>query len=610
MFRTPQRYLPILLFAIITIRVPPVWSQGTGTVSIQTVTVTGVSTGSQTGTGTGTGTPPSGTDTSSTTSGVVSDPDGVGLMPSPGVGFDTSGTSLSDLAIDEVLGVEGGNVRSPFSQGQIDEQFDPQSLDIQGIIVGPDTKMALVSSQVVSVGSRLGTYNVKDIKPGKVVLSQLDSEYDVRMSNYSPHLIPREAKKYFVEFHNANLKQALNMLAKASSTNIIVPDDTDGKITTSFNNIDVANAIGSVLHVNKLEYAVEDDIMRVGPSEQFKDGSDLKALSIPLNYATADELETKVKAFLSDRGKTISDKRTNTVIVKDLANVIDSVKNFLEAIDKRDPQVSIEAKIIDATTTFSRSLGIQWGFATGPNNATVRGNQGTGSITGSPVTGTVSNFGANNPTSGLDILIGRLPGNSTLQTTLSAAEAQGLIRIISKPNVTTLNNKQAKMRSGDTIYVKVNAAQGGNPELKEIETGITLNVTPQITLNRIIKMNIEAAESAPDFSRLTDGVPAIIENTATTTVLVPDGETAIIAGLLRTNSTKDKRQVPAISKVPILGWLFKGTSKTKEHEELMIFITPKILDSTYYSLSDDKGAKLEADADIVNTKKEGVARTH
>jgi type IV pilus assembly protein PilQ len=509
---------------------------------------------------------------------------------SSGGGQDTAVAtqSITDIAIDEILGTQGGTLRNPFSQGDIDEQFDPQSLDIQAIVIGPGVKMAIASGQIVTIDSRIGNFSVKDIKPGKIILSQLGDEYDVRMANYSPHLFPRGENKFFVEFHNANLKLALAVLGKSAGKNIILPEETDGKITVAFNNTTIEAAVQSILHVNKLEFAIENDIMRVGPSDTFKDGSDLKAISIPLNYATADELESKIKTFLSDRGKVVADKRTNTIIVKDQSAVIDSIRKYLASIDQRDPQVSIEAKIVDATTSFAQSLGIQWGFASGPNNFALQGNQNSGSISNSPMTGSLANFGATNPTSGLDVLVGRLPGNSVLQMQLSAAEQEGVIRIISKPSVTTLNNKEANMRSGDTIYVKVNSgAKGstGEAELKEIRTGIELIVTPQITLNRMVKMNIKANESTPDFSRQTDGIPAVLENTASTTVLIPDGETAVIGGLLRSNVSKGKRGVPALSHIPVLGWLFKGTSKNKDNKELMIFITPKILDSTYYKNS-------------------------
>lgn len=500
-------------------------------------------------------------------------------------------TSLSDMALDELTKSHSSGARNPFAPGVVQEEFDPTALMIEGIIIGPRTKISMISRQIVSTGDRLGNYTVQKIKPGRVVLSQLEDEYVVRMENYSPHVKVRLPSKFYVEFYNADLKQALKVLAKAGNINMIIPESISGKVTISFNNTKIIDVIASILRVNDLEYATENNIMRIGKADQFKDGSDLKALSVPLKYATAKEMQDMIKTFLSERGKTISDERTNTVIVKDHANVIDNVVKFLASVDRKDPQVSIEAKIIDATSSFSRSLGIQWGLTSGPNNAVVRGNTDVGNISSSPHTGSIVNLPASSPTSGLDILVGRLPGNTSLQAQLSAAESTGLIRIISKPNVTTINNKTAKIRSGLKIYVKVDSGTDEGPQLQEIDTGIELNVTPQITINRMIKMSIEAIESEADFSRTVDGMPVIIDNTATTTVLIPDGETAVIGGLLKVKSNKQKNSVPGISKVPVLGWLFKNSSVAKDSTELMIFITPKILDETYYKISHDLSNK-------------------
>lgn len=501
--------------------------------------------------------------------------------------------SLSDLAIDQLNGITVSGYRDPFAPGVVDEEFDPTALIVQGIVIGPGIKYALINGQIFSVDDRLGFYTVKDIRPGRVILTQLEDTYVVRMEGYSAPLQARQHHKFFVEFRDADIKMALRLLAKADALNINIPEGTTGKVTVSFNNTHPFDVIASILRVNKLEYAVENNIMRVGPADQFKDDSDLKAISIPLKYATAKELEEKVKTFLSDRGSTISDERTNIIIVKDHANVIDNVRKFLTSVDRQDPQVSIEAKIIDAQKSFSRSLGIQWGLTSGPSNVVLRGNQDTGSITNSPNTGTVINLPANAPTSGIDILVGRLPGNTTLEAQLSAAEANGIIRIISKPNVTTINNKPATIRSGIKIYVKVEGGVDEGPTLQEINTGIELKVTPQITLNRMIKMTIEATQSEADFSRTVDNIPSILDNTATTTVLVPDGETAVIGGLLQVNATSEKRGVPGISKIPVLGWLFKSTTKTRSNQELMIFITPKILDHEYFRMQNGSEISLQ-----------------
>jgi type IV pilus assembly protein PilQ len=492
--------------------------------------------------------------------------------------------SFSDMALEELTGATANDVRDLFAPGVIENEFDPTSLTVEGVIIGPNTKLALVAGQMLSIDDRVGNYTVNDIRPGKIVLKQLEEEYVVKMDGYSPQLQTRDNGKFYVEFQNADLKKSLRMLAKSGAINIMIPEDTKGTLTVAFNNIDILDVLASILRVNELEYAFENRIMRIGKATQFKDDSDLMALTMPLRYATSKELEEKVKAFLSDRGSTTSDERTNTIIVKDHANVINNVRNFLVEIDKKDPQVSIEAKIIDASKSFARSLGIQWGLTSGPNNMILRGNQDSGAITNGNQSGTAVNLPADTPTSGIDILVGRLPFNTTLQTQLSAAEENGTIRIISKPNVTTINNKAAKIRSGVKIYVKVDGGTDQGPELKEIDTGIELKVTPQITINRMIKMNIEATQSEADFSRTVDNIPAILDNTASTTVLIPDGETAVIGGLLRVSTTSEKKSVPGISKIPIVGWLFKSSNRTKDNKELMIFITPKILDAEYFEM--------------------------
>lgn len=492
--------------------------------------------------------------------------------------------SFSDMALEELTNASANDLRDLFAPGVVENEFDPTSLTVEGIIIGPTTKIALVAGQNLSVDDRVGNYTVSDIRPGKIVLKQLEEEYIVKMEGYSPQLQSRNNNKFYVEFQDADLKKSLRMLAKSGALNIIIPEDTKGAITVAFNNIDILDVIASILRVNELEYAIENHIMRIGKAASFKDDSDLMALTMPLRYATSKELEEKIKAFLSDRGSTTSDERTNTIIVKDHASVISNVRNFLTEIDKKDPQVSIEAKIIDASKSFARSLGIQWGLTSGPNNMILRGNQDSGAITGGNQSGTMVNLPTATPSSGIDILLGRLPGNTTLQTQLSAAEENGTIRIISKPNVTTINNKAAKIRSGVKIYVKVDGGTDQGPELKEIDTGIELKVTPQITINRMIKMNIEATQSEADFSRTVDNIPAILDNTASTTVLIPDGETAVIGGLLRVSTTSEKKSVPGISKIPIVGWLFKNSNKTKDNKELMIFITPKILDADYFEM--------------------------
>ncbi len=517
----------------------------------------------------------------------------VPLVTADEISLEDLDKSFSDLALDELTGTKTSGTRNPFAPGIVEEQSDPSSLIIQGIAVGPKKSFVLISGQIFTVGDRIGYYTITEIKPGKMILTQLEDKYIVKMEGYSQSIKKRHLGKYFIKFNNADIKKTLELLAAAGDINIIVPEATTGKVSVSFYNTDIMDSLASILRVNSLEYAIENDILRVGPATQFTDDSDLKAMTIPLNYATASEMQKPIQTLLSKRGATIADDRTNTVIVKDHANVLDNIRRFLGSIDKQDPQVSIEAKVIDASKNFSRALGIQWGFSSGPNNVVLRGNQDAGAITSGATPGTMVNLGPTlTPTSGFNVLVGRLPGNTNLEMQLGAAESTGQIRIISKPNVTTINNKTAKIRSGLKIYVKIEGGTDEGPTLQEIETGIELKVTPQITLNRMIKMDLEAIQSEADFSRTVDGIPSIIDNTAKTTVLVPDGETAVIGGLLKVNTNREKRGVPGISKVPVLGWLFKSTRRSKESKELMIFITPKILDAKHFKIEGNESHDL------------------
>ncbi|MBI5893110.1 MAG: type II and III secretion system protein, partial [Deltaproteobacteria bacterium] len=187
------------------------------------------------------------------------------------------------------------------------------------------------------------------------------------------------------------------------------------------------------------------------------------------------------------------------------------------------------------------------------------------------------------------LIIGSLKSNLTLDVELSAAEKTGQLRIISSPKVTTLNNKPAAIHSGLTYRVRTTSTTttttGGGATgaattgttLESVKTGIDLSVTPQVSSDNFILLNISASKSDPDFSQAIDGIPGITEKTASTAVLVKDGETTVIGGLYRSSSSDTKDAVPYLSKIPLLGWLFKHTGEKKDNEELLIFITPTIV---------------------------------
>ncbi len=385
--------------------------------------------------------------------------------------------------------------------------------------------------------------------------------------------------RFNVSFKGADLKDALRFIAKTANVNILIPEDLgQATVTVNLNSIDLMESLNVILKTNGLDYVVEGNIVRVGKANEFKSEEDVLTSTIRLKYATAKELEPTIKELLGESGKIISDPRTNTLTIKDATQNVQVVKQMIQVIDIQDAQVLIQAKIVQVNTDFLRDIGIQWGV----NNT---GSSDNVQIGGLPTSIGTNDFGnainvnlpASSPTSGLGLLLGRF-GNFQIDFQLTAAEERGDIRIVSKPSIVTSNGKAANIRSGETLYIKtLGSTAGESGELKEIRTGVELAVTPQISIDNQVKLNISAETSLADFSRTVDGIPVIVDNKATTTVLVRDGETTVIGGLLQLQKTKGQTSTPFLSRIPLLGNLFKEKLRKEKNIELMVFIKPQII---------------------------------
>lgn len=393
---------------------------------------------------------------------------------------------------------------------------------------------------------------------------------------------------YDISFRQASLREVLQFLAWISQLNIIMPQGLDGTVDVSFRGVRIEDALNAIIRSNGLEYAVEGSVVRIAKAEQFKDfGEDLKTETFRLRFAPAKELAPKVQTLLSTRGSVIADDRTNSVTVRELPANIDKVRRFIDDVDIKDAQVLIEAKILEATRRFTQELGIQWGINRGADGSSLRvaGITAVGlSDSGRPLN--VNLPTASTPTSGL--FIGSLFKGTNLDVQLLAAERRGDIYVISDPSIVTSNGKSANIRSGATLLIQgtgsVNigtsagtTASTGSSGLEEKKTGVELTVTPQITIHDYVKMDIQATTSTPDYTRQVQGIPTILDNTATTTVLVKDGETTVIGGLSRYSDQFDKSRVPYLSQIPLMGNLFKSRRKEAENAELMVFIKPSII---------------------------------
>ncbi len=442
-------------------------------------------------------------------------------------------------------------------------------------------------------------------------------------------------QKISLDFKDADIQNVLRVLADVSGLNIIATDDVQGKVTLHLSDVPWDQAFDLVLRTNRLEKTQEGNVVRVSSVKRLTEERDalktandsetqlepLRVKYIRVNYARADEsLVDKVKGVLSDRGAVTFDDRTNTIIIRDIENGIADASHLIKELDIQSPQVLIEANIVEASQDFSRGLGIQWGYRyeagpttgnpTGSNFPGTVGFGGSGLGSGLPPVGTgtgaapapvpflasfpvPSSFGSGfGPGSGsaLDLALGSIDGSHSLSARITALENDGKAKVISRPRVITMNNVAATIQSLTIIRVKLpstgtiistggGGASGANTATEKINTGITLVVTPQVSSDGFVLMNIYAKSSLPDFTRAVDGIPSEISREANSNVLIRNGDTVVLGGIYRHTSNDAEDGLPYLSKVPAIGWLFKRTLENKHHEELLVFLTPKVVET-------------------------------
>ncbi|MGE5700637.1 MAG: type IV pilus secretin PilQ [Deltaproteobacteria bacterium] len=415
-----------------------------------------------------------------------------------------------------------------------------------------------------------------------------------------------------LDFKDADLQNVFRIIAEVSNLNIITSDDVKGKVTLRLVNVPWDQALDLVLQAKSLGAKQEGNVIRIAPLAALrteerarldakKEVDKLKAtleavtVTIPVSYTKASDLQAKIKDLLSEGGKIQVDERTNTIVVRDLAKNIEEARALIAKLDTATPQVLIEARIVEVDTSFSRELGVQWGGSysgkSGRSNVGISGIQDSTGIflPGAPVTNTglvpfsptlpTPNFAVNLPAriglgAGGGISFGILRDNLRLDLSLSALEASNKGRVISSPKVITIDNKEATIEQGTQIPYSTVSASGTNTQF--VDATLSLKVTPHITPDGGVIMKLEAKNDSQGEVGVS-GQPAINKKKATTEVLVRDGETAVIGGILQISRRETESGVPWLSKIPILGYFFRTDSNQSTNRELLIFITPKIL---------------------------------
>ena len=411
-----------------------------------------------------------------------------------------------------------------------------------------------------------------------------------------------------LDFQGADLRAVLRTFAEISGLNIVIDPTIQGQVDVALRDVPWDQALDIILRANKLGYVVDGTIVRVAPltvladeesqrrklSEEQALAGELRVLTRSLSYARAEDVAPLLtRTVLSPRGQIQTDARTNTVIINDLSERLAQAGDLITTLDQPQPQVEIEARVVQTTREFARTLGVQWGVgarasqALGntlplafPNQASITGR--AGGLQGPPApdpgtdaSSTGVNLGVSGATTALGLALGSVNGAVNLDVALSALERSGQGRLLSTPRVSTQNNVEAEITQG--IQIPIQTVANNTVTVTFKDAALTLKVTPQITAANTVIMRVQLENAAPDFSRAINGIPPIDTQRALTQVLVSSGETTVIGGIYVSREQASQDRTPGLHRLPLLGWLFKREGITDESRELLIFITPRIV---------------------------------
>ncbi len=396
-------------------------------------------------------------------------------------------------------------------------------------------------------------------------------------------------KKISLNLVDTDVKQIFRLFHEISGLNFVLDPAVEGKVTIVLDTVPWDQALDIILKNNGLDKQLENNVIRIAPTQklaaeaaqrkQLKEAKDLEVEPITitrtLSYAKAEDVEKVIRdgGILSTRGKVMVDKRTNALIISDIPKKLQPLDQLISTLDSETPQVMIEARIVETSKSFSQELGIRWGFS-----AVADASRGTGTGLAFPANASAK-YGLNLPGGGsastLAFSFGNIIDSFTLDIALSDLETEGRGRILSSPKIATQNNERAEIEQGVRIPVVSTTATEINVEF--VSASLRLAVTPQITADGTVAMDVIVENNSPDFLVNVDGVPGIRTQRAQTKILVADGGTAVIGGIFTINEGNSEVGVPWFRKIPGLGWLFKTRSITNENRELLIFITPKIV---------------------------------
>ncbi len=492
--------------------------------------------------------------------------------------------ATGDAPVDSVPSIAPAMVAQPVEQVPIDSV--------------PAYQPATLANEPVEMAQQVPIRDVARFEAQQVEVRDGRQTSEPDLTQFDELIVSRQRRSYTGEpisltLRNGDLVETLRTFARISGLNFVIQPGVTGSVTVELNEVPWDQAMEQILKINNLGMEIDGTIVRIAPMIQLRaeaqEQAELvraRAATVPLrtvmrsvSYGDAAAisalLRNRTGSLLSNRGTVQVDRRTNTLIIRELPSNVDTVLAVIDNLDTPEPQVTIEARIIEATKQFGRTLGIRWGFdgvadaahgnTTGlefPNNIDTTG--GVALLTG----------GANGF---LDLTLGNILNTFSLDARIQAAEDEGLANVISAPRITTLNNERASIQSG--LQIPIQTTSNNTVAVQFINATLQLSVTPHVTAEGTVLLDIDIAKREPQLAFAIVGATnaPIATKEAQTKVIVRDGGTVVIGGIYEVTSNQNQGRVPGLANIPILGHLFKNRSRDDTNEELMIFITPRIV---------------------------------
>jgi len=510
---------------------------------------------------------------------------------------------LTDPSAAPDIQEQGGKIRVDFARTQLPEKLRVR-LDVKDFATPVQFVNASATAEKASIVIEpSGAYDYSAYQAdGKLTISvrPLTNEDLDRRNTEKPAY---SGEKLSLNFQDIDVRSVLQLIADFTSLNLVASDTVQGGITLRLQNVPWDQALDLVLKTKGLDKRKIGNVLLVAPADEIaaRERQELESLKqiaelaplrrelLQVNYAKAADIAklfqsvTSAESKVDERGSITVDDRTNNIIAYQTQDRLDELRRIVSQLDIPVRQVMIEARIVEATVGYDKELGVRWGGSSSRGNFTTNG--GTAqptTLTGQSTSAPFVDLGAANATSGIGIAF--LTDNTMLDLELSAMEKTGNGEVVSQPKVVTSDKETAKILKGTEIPYQESSSSGATT-VSFKEASLSLEVTPQITPDNRIIMEVKVTKDEPDYLNAVLGVPPIKKNEVNAKVLVADGETIVIGGVFSNTQSKTVDKVPFLGDVPYVGRLFRRDVVSESKSELLVFLTPRIMNNQAIAVS-------------------------